>query len=1439
MSIEQNICDAVDIIVDRAISQASFDRTISAIVVECVDEIAGKYKVKYQDSLYYATSDNPSTVYNVNAEVYVLVPGNDFSKDKKILGTVKSLGANYINSVEGDEGYEYIGTNVVKKHEELSLCTYRPEVIELYNADTGINRVDIDKESIEEYLRQSTHLIAGAEFKTKINKENRNYGNYGIIFGLEFDDDATQQLILKEYIVDVDNMIGQPYNLSTFTRQVEEFEINGSNFKRLKYISIFSKDFPKTSETEPDDIFIRNIEINGALQLAQSALDSYYLALLTPQGTFFSSTVPKNSISLKAEIKIKGKVIDNSVHNTEFYWFVEHAGIDSKHTDFCKYGGQGWKCLNESVLVEGAVDEEGNKISDSRVEWIPAQETFTIKKEDCLAYQTKYKCVCLYNNELTIEKEIIIKNQDADFDIEIVSSNGTEFSYDVGVTSLECKIDNSGNLSYNYYWSKKNNVGTYEALEETTEENERYSQALNLKKAIEDGYKNESFFKTQLYGLSGYDLIEAYIQEKLGTGLMYDEVYNCVVSYLSDKSITRLEKGILHNLAVKTITNFTTYSCSVYRVTADSEKYIGNASITITNSFDKQKGYSLIIHNGTQVFKYNEAGLSPAHKSNENPMDLPTLSFTLFDENGKAIEEEVIRRSCKVRWIVPTKETMLQSNIQGGIDGDGYSIYDNTLIFDYDILPTYNVNRNNNNIDLEVTYKDKTVLARTNFTFIKEGQSGTNGTDYICKIVPNIKSGDIPPYYPMLTFGSNNAISMNYNIADGNRWGTDAAQYKNWFKVQLWNLSELVYEGISGDDTYSVKWSILKNNYGRNTNGTIIEEPSFIDVTEDGIFSSISYDETQHPANIIKVTVEYDEKQYVATLPLITCKIINSNNQLRLKDAAGFNSVMYTSDGTKPKFDATNPFELEFLLKENQWIDISTATTAKYKPTYKWTIKGQLYNRAKKAWVAETLLTRYTPSDSPINIQKYQPVSKYDGQCINAGLEVSAAIGNGSPLVRLHIPIHFLLNKYGLSALNDWDGNSIEINEDEGMILSPQVGAGKKNFDNTFTGVLMGTVDDPADTDGKHKTGLIGYASGQRSIFLDAETGKAEFGTSDKSRIVIDPSQNKAQIYSGNYSTSAKTGMTIDFSTPEIKFGSGKFEVSNEGHLTAKGGGTIAGWEIGDDKLYKNNVGIASANNDSYAFWAGASKGESAKFSVTHDGVIKATSGKVGGWTIDDKNIYTGNLTSSTTTAPASGAVRLSKSTYSAKIANSENSSWRFNIGSHFGVTQNGDLYCNAGSIGGFMISDNYLQSGNKKVGIGTTSNWAFWAGFDGKDAKFQVTQEGKMTAKDVNIKGTITGSTITGGTISGTKISGGTIKSSTFYVGDTQASWKSMDYIKSIGALTVNGSYKEGTLWIQVILNYTKASRTILGYGGASSSGSSSSGVTPINIGKDSGEVV
>ena len=95
----------------------------------------------------------------------------------------------------------------------------------------------------------------------------------------------------------------------------------------------------------------------------------------------------------------------------------------------------------------------------------------------------------------------------------------------------------------------------------------------------------------------------------------------------------------------------------------------------------------------------------------------------------------------------------------------------------------------------------------------------------------------------------------------------------------------------------------------------------------------------------------------------------------------------------------------------------------------------------------------------------------------------------------LIIPFHMSLNTYGLASLNVWDGNSIEINEDEGYVLAPQIGAGIKHTeDNTFTGVLMGTEKTFDDAEGQEEIGLLGYSHGKRSIFLDASTGNATFG---------------------------------------------------------------------------------------------------------------------------------------------------------------------------------------------------------------------------------------------------------------------------------------------------------------------------------------------------------
>lgn len=184
----------------------------------------------------------------------------------------------------------------------------------------------------------------------------------------------------------------------------------------------------------------------------------------------------------------------------------------------------------------------------------------------------------------------------------------------------------------------------------------------------------------------------------------------------------------------------------------------------------------------------------------------------------------------------------------------------------------------------------------------------------------------------------------------------------------------------------------------------------------------------------------------------------------------------------------------------------------------------------------------------------------------------------------MHIkPIIMLYNRYQLSFLNGWDGNKLETGDY--YMIAPQVGAGIKEDDNSFSGVVMGTKLKDINTAQDRLIGLFGEYHGRQSFFLNADDGSAIFGLEKKGQITLDPTQQKALIYSGNYwkdyrydgkpsnyTDSNKTyqGMMIDLTTPEIRFGNGNFVVNNNGHVTAKGGGSIAGWRIGNSELYSN-----------------------------------------------------------------------------------------------------------------------------------------------------------------------------------------------------------------------------------------------------------------------------
>lgn len=189
----------------------------------------------------------------------------------------------------------------------------------------------------------------------------------------------------------------------------------------------------------------------------------------------------------------------------------------------------------------------------------------------------------------------------------------------------------------------------------------------------------------------------------------------------------------------------------------------------------------------------------------------------------------------------------------------------------------------------------------------------------------------------------------------------------------------------------------------------------------------------------------------------------------------------------------------------------------------------------------------------------------------------------------IHVkPIIMVYNRYELSHINGWDGNKLETGD--GYLIAPQVGAGKKNNLNQFTGIVIGVKQVQEKSTSGQKIGMFGYCEGAQSMFLNAEDGSALFGKSGKGQIIIDPSNDAGLLYSGNfwknygddgkptsYTTSNynKQGMLIDLTAPEIRFGNGNFVVDESGHVTAAGGGSIAGWNI-DDTTISSKISVAS-----------------------------------------------------------------------------------------------------------------------------------------------------------------------------------------------------------------------------------------------------------------------
>ena len=1396
MSVSDKVLDAIELLAANSVEKAGYDKTIQAQIVSCEDATIGKYRCRYQDAIIYAYASNSDVTFNNGAYVYILVPGSDMKKEKTILGTTKKLGINYISQAEGDQAYDIIGNNCITSNNKFYLDSINKDYkYTLYEYESS-SEVNLDVIALNQYIKQSSSLIVGAIFKTAIPPERQYRGHYGITYKLRFLDNTSNKEVIRSYTVDEDNMIDNPYRLIYETRQYQIFNIDGPGFIRVESIEIFSKDFPNATGTVTDgkltsgDIEITTLELFGAVRMSESETSGVAISFYTPQGTFFTDSSTSASYkTITAQVRIKGKLV-SAAQKIPFYWGTENVGISPSSEYYNKYLGRGWKCLNSKNIVQ-----TGTATTDPVIEWIPGKDTYILKFDVATARDNKLKVAIVYDGSV-VTKEINIQNLGAKVPVlTIESTGGTKFYYDIGHPTLTCKVNDGEPSNYKYYWAYEDNTGVFSELPITTDANTQYAAVVktlnDLKTAIANGTK---FANTEATNLN-----------------------NAEAAVKAFDFIQRVQDNKIYDVQINNITSFGTFKCSVYN---DKDIYLGTTSLTLTNTLDGEDLYSLVINNGSAVFQYNENGVAPNSKSLDVQQEIQELSFTVYDNLGQPIDSAIIAntKNCKIRWQFPIKESMLvdqkENEPSSGTDTtQTYKYYDNKTNLVYGIAQKYDIKKQRNQIKLTVDYKGMNLTAETEFTFTKQGEPGTNGTEYLVKLVPNTRMNN-PPLWPMVTKAGNDYI-LNYGLNSAAEETTiGAGTGYQLFKAQLWYSGELVWEGMTASTAAQdgvtkpslVHWEILSNKYNSSTS-----DASAFNITNAGSgYIAYSGDHLASAigtplANIIKCSITWQGKLYYGTIPITTAWTSSANYRVNLKDYTGFRYAIYTSDGMTPQYDSSHPFE--FICKEKingTWEDVSTVSGS-HAVTYTLSTVGNYLStkdgKATNSNLLEILTTAVYRDGCTKNQWKARPASRYDGVCVNVAI-CCIYRQNNVIVGRINIPVHYLLNKYGMANINEWDGNSVQIDNEGGFILSPQMGAGHKESDNSFTGVLMGETRIPSKQ--TPQTGLLGYNAGTRTFFLNSKNGSALFGRSDQGQIVINPStsQKKAMIYSGNFwkeynsdgdydglpknytyrdnnyrpsGNTNKAGLLIDLTTPEIYFGTGNFYVTKDGYIHAAAGGQIGGWKIDQHSLYSNiaaGSGRITLDAGTYNQSTNTVTGPGKIFSHNHSSLINTGTGfylsydglsfgsKVKITNTGQMYLGTGAVVGTGKHWTIDGDSNKSYIAYGSSIwsaANNDNGTGAkvyigtdgLSIGSRFSISSQGELIAYSGKIGSWNINKTQLSAGN----IVLNSNGSMSGGSG--DYTWAIATDGKATFNHITAN---KGGSIGGWSIGSNYLKGGTL---------------------------------------------------------------------------------
>lgn len=391
----------------------------------------------------------------------------------------------------------------------------------------------------------------------------------------------------------------------------------------------------------------------------------------------------------------------------------------------------------------------------------------------------------------------------------------------------------------------------------------------------------------------------------------------------------------------------------------------------------------------------------------------------------------------------------------------------------------YKINRNfsssklNNSATLEINVNGIPYYFTFYFSFSKQGGMGTNGTNYQLVAEPkNNKS---------LVYNEGWKVkSISYNLT----------LYNNGIIEQFSDPTfELIKcQNIHGETKTNLSLSTLENAISCSWSQEILT----VTVSDNIVASPNDYF-----CNIVKATVSAGGYKISTYIPIDILVGQNDNNENY--NFYYYPTIVYNPQGYNPKYYTGNLNDFWDKQKEDE----------------------QPVSYAVKNDNTIFKIRQFDSDDDGVK-EAYALIvnSTYESNLAYNSLVIN--LKNDSYL--LH-PLLAVVNQYGITGINEWVGNSIEINENKGYVYAAQLAAGSKNNKNQFTGVVMGNYasSDEQETDGQ---GLWGFQDGAASFGFNAD-GTAFIGKANSARLEFDGS-TKGTIQSAGYIEGTK-GLCLDF----------------------------------------------------------------------------------------------------------------------------------------------------------------------------------------------------------------------------------------------------------------------------------------------------------------------